>query len=259
MSRATIRARAVVVGAVAIGLLAFPGASRADVGSVSGSAFGGSVDVTISGLGTIAPPPMPAVTLPSSGGNVSGSAGSISIGPGGLFLSTGAANVASQGATGALGSSTSSASVATVDALGGTLTATNVSSTCTAGETGVTASTTITGGTLVQSGTQTVPLDSNPAPNTTFNGTNADTGDTFTVVLNEQVTGSNSITVNAAHIILNGPSATGDIIIGQSHCDVASGTPEKCKPGKGKGDKNHCHSGPPGQDKGASSARDGNG
>lgn len=39
------------------------------------------------------------------------------------------------------------------------------------------------------------------------------------------MTDSSTITVNAAHIILNGPTATGDIIIGQSRCDVVPAAP----------------------------------
>ncbi|MCW3038014.1 MAG: LigA protein, partial [Actinobacteria bacterium] len=49
-----------------------------------------------------------------------------------------------------------------------------------------------------------------------------------TVILNEQITsssgGTNSITVNAVHILLNLGLATGDIIISQSHCDATAGT-----------------------------------
>src|SRR5439155_1448086 len=64
----------------------------------------------------------------------------------------------------------------------------------------------------------------NPAPNTTL----LNVGAIAKVVLNEQTSstgaGANSITVNAVHVYLNaGALASGDIIISQSHCDVAGG------------------------------------
>jgi len=44
------------------------------------------------------------------------------------------------------------------------------------------------------------------------------------VIINEQTAGFGSITVNAVHVYLNaGALASGDIIISQSHCDVAGG------------------------------------
>jgi hypothetical protein len=68
-----------------------------------------------------------------------------------------------------------------------------------------------------------VPLPSAPAPNTTYEGTNADTGDTFTVILNEQVIGPGGITVTAVHIVLHGPTATGDIFLARSESGVTTG------------------------------------
>jgi hypothetical protein len=112
--------------------------------------------------------------------------------------------------------------VVEVDALGATLTATSLSSTCAANETGATGSTTLTEAMLVLDENQIVPLPASPAPNTTYEGTNADTGDTFTVILNEQVAAAGGITVTAVHIILKGPTATGDIVLAQSQCGVTT-------------------------------------
>jgi hypothetical protein len=59
----------------------------------------------------------------------------------------------------------------------------------------------------------------NPGPNTTLT-----VAGLATVILNEQITSANTITVNAVHILLNLGLATGDIIIAQSHCDITPGT-----------------------------------
>lgn len=53
-------------------------------------------------------------------------------------------------------------------------------------------------------------------------GTNADTGATFTVILNEQVAGPGGITVTAVHIVLHGPTATGDILLARSQSGVTT-------------------------------------
>jgi len=75
---------------------------------------------------------------------------------------------------------------------------------------------------LVLDDEQVLSLATTPAPNTTLKGRNADTGDTFTVILNEQVTAKGGITVTAVHIILNGPTAKGDIYLAQSQCAVTT-------------------------------------
>ncbi|MDQ2826817.1 MAG: hypothetical protein M3Y04_07650, partial [Actinomycetota bacterium] len=74
-----------------------------------------------------------------------------------------------------------------------------------------------------------VDLPANPAPNTSFTAKLETVGDTFRVVLNEQMTSAGSITVNAIHMYLLGPTAVGEAIIGQSRCSItttaaASGT-----------------------------------
>lgn len=195
-----------------------------DVTEVAGAAFGASVDVVIGGLGNIVSPPTPSVSLAPSGGNASKSAAQSRIGPGGLFLTSGHLQAASVGAAGPSGSCTSTAAVSEIDVLGATLTAVSVSSTCAANETGATGSATLEDGVLVLDDDRIVSLPSAPAPNTTYEGMNADTGDTFTVILNEQVAPPGGMTVNAVHIILEGPTATGDIVLASSQCSVTTST-----------------------------------
>ena len=193
-----------------------------DVTAVAGAAFGVSVDITIGGMGNVKFPPTPSVSLPAGGGSPNKTAPKAKAGPGGLFVTCGLLQAGSKGEVGPAGSSTSTAAVADVDLLGETLTATSVSSTCAANETGVTGSTTLAGGMLVLDENQIVTLPSTPAPSTTYEGTNADTGDTFTVILNEQVAGADGITVHAVHIVLNGPTATGDIFVASTRAGVTT-------------------------------------
>lgn len=209
-----------LVGA-AIGLFAFVGASGADVSAVSGSAYGASVNLNVAGVGAVSAGPLPTVTLPASGGNESASLATISVPP---FLTTGLAEVSTQGTTGAGGSSTSSARLVGVSALAGNLTADVISSACTASETDISGSSTLTNAMLRLTDGDPTTLDVSPAPNTTLTGNVG--GQSFSVILNEQIETADAITVNAVHITLNGPLATGDIILSQSHCDIvrAAGT-----------------------------------
>jgi hypothetical protein len=123
----------------------------------------------------------------------------------------------------------SSASVADVGP--GPLVATTLGSTCSATSSGATGSATVTGGKLtISEGTNldsdaddtVVNLPANPGANATFTGKIETVGDTFRLVLNEQTTSAGGITVNAAHIFLLGPTAVGDVIIGQSRCGATT-------------------------------------
>ncbi|MDQ3897118.1 MAG: hypothetical protein M3326_07725, partial [Actinomycetota bacterium] len=156
--------------------------------------------------------------------------------------SSGPITVSTQGTTGPNGSATSSASIApgtqgTADpnqprGIGpGPLIADAVSSTCTASEgpngtVTLSGSTTVTNGILVTSTTQngdpatTEAVPTNPPVNYTRTGTINNVGDSFRVVYNEQIVTDNSITVNAIHMYLLGPTAVGDLVIAQSHCDL---------------------------------------
>jgi hypothetical protein len=196
------------------GLLAVAASpAYADVTSVSGGAFGESVDVTTV-LGVhVTSGPISTVTLPSGGGGpFTQSVLSVSV-PN--VLSTGVLNVSTQGTLGASGGSSSSADVAGVSALGGALTATAIRSSCTVGPNSSSGSTTLVGATLGG-----LPVALNPAPNTTLTVPGVGS-----VTLNEQIptggAGNYSLTVNAIHVHLAGPLGNGDIIISQSRCGEA--------------------------------------
>jgi hypothetical protein len=176
------------------------------------------------------------VTLPAGGSatpvTASAAEGNGVFGPAVIF-SSGQLDVSTQGAPG--GSVTSSATVANVNKSGQEVfTAATASSTCTASASGSSGSTTLTGGSLITSEVNIdideddikVDLPSNPAPNTTHTGTIETVGDTFRYVFNEQIRAADgSITVNAAHLYLLGPTAVGELIIGQSRCGItAAGT-----------------------------------
>jgi hypothetical protein len=106
-----------------------------------------------------------------------------------------------------------------------------VSSTCSASESGTSGSVTITNGKLETKydvGTQLaiasedVPV--NPPVNYTKTGTIDHVGDNFRVIYNEQITAADgSITVNAIHMSLLGPTAVGELVIAQSRCGRSAG------------------------------------
>ena len=104
-------------------------------------------------------------------------------------------------------------------------------STCTASESGVSGSASFVNGKLEmkfdkqsQLPTITEPIPDNPPPNYTRSGTLDHVGDSWTVVLNEQIIGPDSITVNAVHLLLLGRIAKGDMIIGSSTCSLGGST-----------------------------------
>jgi hypothetical protein len=218
---------------VTAGLIAAGGPSGADVTGVTGSAFGVSIQ-NLRLFGGLQSPigPAPVVTLPPNGTLQTLTVPSevVAAGPA-TFFESGTETVSTQGTLGPTGSVTSSAMINAIsNAHGEQFTADSLSATCTASQTGVTGSTTITNGQLVtatdasQNPTTTVNVPTNPAPNTMINGSfvlsPTDT-ESFTWVFNEQVTNADgSITVTAAHEILHGPTATGDLYIGQVTCGV---------------------------------------
>ena len=225
-------AMAVTLGAAGV-VLSSP--SNADVTEVRGGAYGVFASVSLFGGPPGVRGPMPTVTLPPGGSAtpITASAASLLVqfGPAILF-SSGPATVSTQGTTGPAGSVTSSADIQTVNTSGQEVfTASRVQSSCTASEAGVSGTTTITGGTLqtsegnpdVEGDETVVTVPTNPAPNTTFTGTIETVGDSFRYVFNEQIVNPDgSITVNAAHLYLLGPTAVGDVIIGQSTCGVTA-------------------------------------
>ena len=219
------------------------GQAHADVTEVEGGAFGYYLNVTL--FGGPQPPvgPTPTVTLPADGsaGPITATAptGRAVVGPA-TFFTSGQLNVSTQGTTGATGSVTSSTNIQTVNTSGQEVfTANSVASSCTATEADISSgSTTVTNGTLqTDSGdddlTNTIPdhspvtvtLPANPPPNTSYDGHihPGNSTDNFRYVFNEQIRNPDgSITINAAHQYLLGPTAVGDLIVGQSVCRVTA-------------------------------------
>ena len=140
---------------------------------------------------------------------------------------SGPLTVSCQGTTGATGSASSSADVFNVGP--GPFIADEVHSTCTATESGLTGTTTIIGGVLITSTdadgrpvtSEMIPIE--PDVNYTRTGTINDVGDTYRIVLNEQIEDpyTGTLTVNAVHLYLLGPFAEGDVVIGSATCGVA--------------------------------------
>ncbi|HEX2023219.1 MAG TPA: hypothetical protein VHF00_00810, partial [Acidimicrobiales bacterium] len=224
----------------ALSFTVLAGPSSAQVSEVTGSAFGASGNVSLFRAPPIVFNPTPSVTLPSAGGDESASAPSITFQAGPAQpLTTGQADVSTQGTTGAGGSVTSTATLQNV-VVGGT-TATTLSATCTADETSGTGSTTVTGGRVPTSdvdrnteGDETyTDVPANPTVNFELDGLVPSVGtDYYRVVFNEQVVSGTSITVRAAHFYLGenpapieqgGPVATGDVIVGEVTCGIAGG------------------------------------
>jgi hypothetical protein len=66
---------------------------------------------------------------------------------------------------------------------------------------------------------ETVPVPERPAPNTERTGTLDHVGDSYRIVFNEQVRNADgSLAVNGVHIYLLGPTAKGELVIGQVVC-----------------------------------------
>jgi len=209
------RPRIAAASAIAVGVLSVAASpAYADVTSVSGGAFGESVNVTPLGLLNVTSGPLPTVTLPSTGGGpFTATLGSVcAASPTCSVLSTGIVNLSTQGTTGPAGGSSSSASVTDVNGLASALKASAVTSSCTVGPNSSSGSSQLVGASL---GGTALPV--NPAPNTTI--TVAGVG---TVILNQQIpsggAGNYSLTVNAINLTLLPAVGVGSIIISQSRC-----------------------------------------
>jgi len=209
-------------------LIAVAGSSSADVTATAGSAFGARGSIALFGGVPFVLAPTPSVTLPLSGGIQVASAPSavLQAGPA-RVVKIGALTVNTQGTTGPGGTVTSSATVADPAVAG--FKATGATSNCTAAEAGSEGSTTIVAGTLATKRdastgdpVTTVDIPADPPPNDTYNGTIDNVGDSFRAVFNEQVLTAGAITVNAVHFYLLGPTAVGDLFVGQSVCGVTA-------------------------------------
>ncbi|HEX2191743.1 MAG TPA: hypothetical protein VHH09_00980 [Acidimicrobiales bacterium] len=290
---------------VAAGSLALSGPSSADVVATRGEAYGYFASVSLFGGPAMIRGPQPIVTLPPTGSamplTANQATGLVQYGPA-IIFSSGPITVSTQGTLGPGGSVTSSTDIQTINTSESEIfTADRLQSSCTASETGVSGSTTVTNGTIIlqdpdpdvsgEPGEQIVSIPTNPAPNTTYNGTVANVNDNFQAIFNEQIVNPDgSITVYAYHLRLLGPTAVGDLFVGKSECGVTAvtvtttststststtvaptttststtststtvaptsttttvvgPTTTVCRPGWGFGDRNHCHSGPPGQ------------
>ena len=207
------------------------GSVGAQVAEVAGAASGYYAEIALFGAEQDPVGPAPEVILPATGGSETATDPSAEVvfGPATIFTS-GPLTVTTEGTTGPTGAVTSTATIETINTSGDEVfTAANASSTCTATENGVTGSTTITGGTILTHAQAAdhpeaaVDIPTNPAPGYTVEGHVhiGDTQDNFRYIFNEQVENEDgSLTVFAAHMELLGPTATGDLFIGESTCGV---------------------------------------
>ena len=226
------------------GFAVAPSPSSADVTAVMGSAYGYSANFTIFGGGPFIFEPTPTVVLPPEGYSIpvqnSVPSGRVAQGPGVLFTS-GPISVTAFGTTGPAGEVQMSSTIENVptSTVGEILYAGSIHSSCEASEAGVSGSTTLAGpgdaghaaptlrisdGNPDVEGDETyVDLPLNPPPNHTIEGNLESVGDTFRVVFNEQILNPDgSLTVNAVHEYLIGPTAVGDLILGHVVCGVTA-------------------------------------
>ncbi|MDP9073695.1 MAG: hypothetical protein M3N98_05865 [Actinomycetota bacterium] len=202
--------------------VALTGQSYAAVKTGRGSAYGFYAKVSLFGGPAKTRGPAPKVKLPAGGSTVaitaSAASESAQYGPATVY-SSGQTDISTQGKK----TVTTSTDIFSVSA--GPFTADEVTSTCQLFHLGLSGSATTSNGVLVTSTdangnpVTTVNIPANPPPNDTYSGTIDNIGDSFTYVFNEQVTNANgSISVNAGHEYLLGPTAVGDLIFGQSSC-----------------------------------------
>jgi hypothetical protein len=112
----------------------------------------------------------------------------------------------------------------------GPLIADGIKSTCSASGSGVGGTTTITNGNLATATdhdgnpTNLQPMPANPSPNDgPHHGEITNVGDNFDVFYNEQTKNADgSLTVSAIHMKLNGPTAVGDLWVGQVTCGLTA-------------------------------------
>lgn len=228
-----------LLGAVLLSSVAQQRPAQAEVTEVTGSAYGFFTSVSLFDGPAAESGPAPVVTLPPEGSaepitETAADEESAQYGPAIIVQST-AVTVSTEGTTGPEGSVTSSAELefdedpeAQVDPFK----ADAVASTCTASESGTTGSVSLTNGFLVTSTDpdteeplETIDLPAEPTPNTSFTGTIDHVGDTFRLVLNEQILEDGTLTVNAVHLYLGEGGdgvAQGDAILGQSVCGVSA-------------------------------------
>lgn len=207
--------------------------------TVAGSAYGFSApNISLFGAAQTPVGPTPTVSLTSDASNSpqSGSAttGAVVYGPAVLFTSD-AITVKTSGSSSSVQSTSTVTDINKASTQTSTgseeLTANSLSSTCSNSGTGNTGSTTATSATVTTlsgNGDPNPPtvasVPTNPAPNTAITGqidiSSTDT-ESFKFVFNEQSTSNGVLTVNAVDEYLMGPTAKGNLIIGQVTCGLA--------------------------------------
>ena len=89
----------------------------------------------------------------------------------------------------------------------------------------------VAGGAPLPNATEDIPAE--PPVNYTKSGVISNVGDVFTVVFNEQIVHADgSLTVNAVHMYLFGPTAVGELVRGQATCGTtpSAATPKDDQP-----------------------------
>lgn len=185
-----------------------------------GSAFGLTVNVTLTGQPAVHVGPLAAA---NTAGPTTSTVASATV-PG--IVTTGVINASAtkDPNTGAVTSMASTANVGLpLLAALGSVSATAIKATCTATQSGETGTTTLTNATLGSLGA----LAANPAKNTTIQINLPVVGNVATLILNEQISNADgSLTVNAFHLHLLGGSGvgsigSGDVIISSATCGPA--------------------------------------
>jgi hypothetical protein len=205
--------RQFVVSLAAMGLLLGATTTNTLANSVSGEAFGVSVNAARITVG-----PTPHVVLPPGGGMVRDVLLSIAV-PN--FAASSTLEVVTTGSIGpATASAQSSATVEQVNLLNGLVTAQLVVAMSSSTADGSAARSTAEGSTLIGLTINGVTFgDVTPPPNTTI-----PIAGIGTVILNEQIlegdgVQTSALTVNMIHVVLN-TEVTGDIIVASAHSDV---------------------------------------
>ncbi len=187
--------------------------------TVSGEAYGVSVNVVGANLATVTVPPTPDVVLPSGGGMTSNQVASITI-PGTLASQT--LTVTTTGSIGGTSASAqSSATVEQLDILNHLVMAKAVEAVASSTGDGTTATSSGAGSQLLGLTVGNIVFgDVIPLPNTVI-----PLPGVGTVILNEQITGGDgvtttSLTVNMIHVVLSGSAGSGDIVVSSAHSDV---------------------------------------
>jgi len=257
LRRANLAALMVLVASGGLAVSFVP-PSSADLSDVAGGAYGISAQISLFGGAQPADVPTPTIALPPGGSSTPVTAtapsGLVRHGPA-VFFTSDRLDVSTVGTNGPGGSVTSSVDILNINrstvqaaATGSEIFyADNLHSSCTANDSGISGTATLANAQLqLDSGDDTpgdvhpvvnVPVPSNPPASPPSGRQNpppppqdqnlANRGhihvngsvDHFHVVFNEQVTNPDgSLTVNAVHEYLDGPTAVGEVIIGQARC-----------------------------------------